>query len=227
MLFFLKGIPLWSQDCDFVISGTINDLHDGTPIYGAIISIEGSDNFAQTQENGFYILEGLCSGSVNLKIEHTECNPIKKKVSIDENAILDFELEHHINELEEIIISDNQLKGLNGNAKESRLNRDQIVRFSSQSLGDALTTLAGVSSLKTGNAIAKPMIHGMYGSRVGIVANGVRLRDQEWGSDHAPNIDLNAFQNVQLVKGAAALKYGGDTPGGIIVLSPPKIILGD
>ena len=152
LLFFLKGIPLWSQDCDFVISGTINDLHDGTPIYGAIISIEGSDNFAQTQENGFYILEGLCSGSVNLKIEHTECNPIKKKVSIDENAILDFELEHHINELEEIIISDNQLKGLNGNAKESRLNRDQIVRFSSQSLGDALTTLAGVSSLKTGNA---------------------------------------------------------------------------
>ena len=227
LLFFLKGIPLWSQDCDFVISGTINDLHDGTPIYGAIISIEGSDNFAQTQENGFYILDGLCSGSVNLKIEHTECNPIKKKVSIDENAILDFELEHHINELEEIIISDNQLKGLNGNAKESRLNRDQIVRFSSQSLGDALTTLAGVSSLKTGNAIAKPMIHGMYGSRVGIVANGVRLRDQEWGSDHAPNIDLNAFQNVQLVKGAAALKYGGDTPGGIIVLSPPKIILGD
>ena len=53
LLFFLKGIPLCSQDCDFVISGTINDLHDGTPIYGAIISIEGSDNFAQTQENGF------------------------------------------------------------------------------------------------------------------------------------------------------------------------------
>ena len=125
------------------------------------------------------------------------------------------------------MISDNQLKGLNGSTKESRLNTDQIIRYSSQSLSDALTSLAGVSSIKTGNAIAKPMIHGMYGSRLGIVANGIRLQDQEWGADHSPNIDLNAFQNVQLIKGAYTLKYGGDIPGGIIVLSPPKLILKD
>jgi iron complex outermembrane receptor protein len=227
LVFFLKGFPLWSQNCDFILSGTVKDLHDGSPIYGAIIRIEGTDSFAQTQENGTYVLKALCAGSVVFLIEHAECNSIRKKVSINSNTTLNFELEHHINALEEIIISDNRLKGLNGNAKESRLNADQISRFSNQSLADALTTLAGVSSLKTGNSIAKPMIHGMYGSRVGIIANGIRLRDQEWGPDHAPNIDLNAFQSVQLVKGATALKYGGDTPGGIIVLSPHRLILSD
>ena len=62
----------------------------------------------------------------------------------------------------------------------------------------------------------------MYGSRVGIVTNGILQNDQEWGADHAPNIDLNSFENVQLIKGAAALKYGGDTPCGIIILTSNK-----
>ena len=60
LVFFLKGIPLCSQNCDFILSGTIKDLHDGSPIYGAVIRIEGSDVFAQTQENGSYILKALC-----------------------------------------------------------------------------------------------------------------------------------------------------------------------
>ena len=50
LVFFLKGIPLCSQNCDFILSGTIKDLHDGSPIFGAVIRIEGSDVFAQTQE---------------------------------------------------------------------------------------------------------------------------------------------------------------------------------
>jgi len=205
----------------------VTDLHDGTPIFGALLKIEGTDLFVQTNENGTYSFGNLCPGEMVLFLAHPKCNPISKKYNLISNTDLNFELEHHINELEEIVISDNQLKGLNGSTKESRLNTDQIIRYSSQSLSDALTSLAGVSSIKTGNAIAKPMIHGMYGSRVGIVANGIRLQDQEWGADHSPNIDLNAFQNVQLIKGAYTLKYGGDIPGGIIVLSPPKLILKD
>lgn len=226
-LFVQSVFWLGAQECDLSLRGRVTDLHDGTPIFGALLKIEGTDLFVQTNENGTYSFGNLCPGEMVLFLVHPECNPITKKYNLISNTDLNFELEHHINELEEIVISDNQLKGLNGNAKESRLNTDQIIRYSSQSLSDALTSLAGVSSLKTGNAIAKPMIHGMYGSRVGIVANGIRLQDQEWGADHAPNIDLNAFQNVQLIKGASALKYGGDIPGGIIVLSPPKLILKD
>ena len=65
----------------------------------------------------------------------------------------------------------------------------------------------------------------MYGSRVGIVYDGVVLENQQWGLDHAPNVDLNAFDNIRLIKGAGLLKYTGDTPGGVIVLesSTPKI----
>lgn len=228
VLFFIGAIfSIWGQSCDFTIRGNINDLHDGSPVYGALVRIENSDIFTQTDETGRYLLQGVCSGYLVLVVEHPQCNSLKRKLFIEADDSINFDLEHHINELDEIIISDDQLKQINLSANESRLDVNQITRFSSQSLADALNSFTGVSSLKTGNSIAKPMIHGMFGSRVGIVANGMRLRDQDWGADHAPNIDLNAFENVQLVKGASALKYGGDMVGGVIILSPPKIELKD
>ena len=46
--------------------------------------------------------------------------------------------------------------------------------------------------MNTGNVISKPMIHGMFGSRVGIIYDGVQIENQQWGQDHAPNIDQNA-----------------------------------
>jgi len=227
LIFLLCFKSIQAQNCNLKISGIIKDLHDSSPIFGAVVRINGSDILTQTSEDGLYFFNQICPGKLIFVVEHSNCNSVQREVILSENTTLNFTLEHHINELEEIIISDNTLKSLKGSTKESRLNSDQINKYSSQGLADALNTLAGVSTLKTGNSVAKPMIHGMYGSRVGIVANGIRLQDQEWGADHAPTIDLNSFENIQLVKGASALKYGGDTPGGIIVLSPSKLILKD
>jgi iron complex outermembrane receptor protein len=43
----------------------------------------------------------------------------------------------------------------------------------------------GVSSLKTGSSVVKPVINGLFGSRVPVINNNVRLEDQEWGTEHA------------------------------------------
>jgi iron complex outermembrane receptor protein len=48
-----------------------------------------------------------------------------------------------------------------------------------------------VSSLKTGSSVVKPVINGLFGSRVPVINNN-RLEDQEWGTEHAPNFDVNA-----------------------------------
>ena len=74
--------------------------------------------------------------------------------------------------------------------------------------------------MKTGNNIAKPIIHGLYGDRVTVVNNGVKLADQEWGVEHAPNVDTNNFDHVDVVKGASALRFGMNASGGVVVLEP-------
>ena len=180
-LFFIGlSSNLYGQSCAFSLSGRVMDLHDETPIFGALVSIEGTTFFTQTDASGFYEIRDLCAGTFTLVISHVECNSLEKKINLRGDEIFNFELEHHINELDEIILSDSKLDEISTSVKEARLDKDQIKQNSSQSLAEALSATAGVGVLQTGTSITKPMIHGMYGSRVGIIANGVRLKDQEW-----------------------------------------------
>lgn len=86
------------------------------------------------------------------------------------------------------------------------------------SLGDALKEVTGVTSLSTGNTIVKPIINGMHSSRIIIMTNGVRLQDQDWGVEHAPNIDVNTAGAITVIKGSSALAYGGDAIAGVVSL---------
>ena len=49
------------------------------------------------------------------------------------------------------------------------------------------------------------------------------MAEQEWGVEHAPNVDVNMFEHIDVVKGATALKYGNETVGGAVVLEPAII----
>lgn len=223
ILIFLIGMgSLYSQNCQNSLSGRITDLHDDSPIVGATITTSIAGVFTQSDNEGYYSLNNLCENKIQIRVSHPSCNGIEKNVKLKNNEIINFKLEHHINELNEIIVSDQRIKTLSESSPETLLSSATINVYSSQSLGDALASISGVSILKTGSGIVKPMVHGMFGSRLGIVNNSFRLQDQEWGVDHAPNIDMNAFENIQLIKGASALKYGGDTAGGMIVLNPSK-----
>ena len=110
---------------------------------------------------------------------------------------------------------------------ENSIDKNELERFSSASLGDALKSLSGVSSLNTGNTVVKPMINGLHSSRVVIVNNGVRMEDQEWGAEHAPNIDINSVSNLTVLKGAGALQYSGDAVGGVIIAETSKVPVKD
>src|SRR6056300_758742 len=180
VMFVLSFSTARSQSCDYTIEGRVLDLHDKAPIFGAIVTVEGSNLFGQTDEQGYYQIDGLCPGQFKLVVSHVMCDQIDRTVTVRSNTTLNFELEHHINELSEIIIAENSLNQVNSSVTESQLNADQLTRLSTQNLAETLNSIAGVSSLKTGSSIAKPMIHGLSGSRVAIIASGMRMQDQEW-----------------------------------------------
>ncbi|MEL7148801.1 MAG: TonB-dependent receptor, partial [Bacteroidota bacterium] len=77
----------------------------------------------------------------------------------------------------------------------------------------------------TGQNIAKPIIHGLHSNRVLIVNNGVRHEFQNWGADHAPEIDPSLYNSLEVVKGAGTVRYGPDALGGVILINPPKLEL--
>ena len=130
-------------------------------------------------------------------------------------------------DLQEVLITGKSFIEKTKTIQESRISKNQIENFADKSLGDLLNTLSGVSSLNSGNTVVKPIINGLHSSRVVIMNHGVRMQDQDWGVEHAPNIDINAVDNITLIKGASALKYSGDAVGGLIILEPRKFQIKD
>jgi iron complex outermembrane receptor protein len=224
---FLIGTAAQSQNCDFTIRGTVNDYHDGKPLQFAQIYVESMQRTFSTDENGKFKIEGLCTGDYTLKVSHIECDPKMVKIVVKGDQEISIFLEHHIEELDKVSV----IADVHDNHKTTQstqfITSRTLQEYSGATLGDALEQVSGVSTLKTGNSVVKPIIHGLYGSRVAIVNNGLRQQDQEWGVEHAPNIDPNAADNIEVVKGASALRYGGDAVGGTIVINPARILAQD
>ena len=101
-------------------------------------------------------------------------------------------MEHHLEELDQIVLRGKSSGENTKTLVENQVSTEDLERFTSGSIGDALNGLSGVSSLNTGSTVIKPMINGLHSSRVVIINKGVRMEDQEWGAEHAPNIDINS-----------------------------------
>lgn len=216
MFVFLLGIKLLSgQECDQTLSGNVIDFHDGVPLEGATITVNNTT--VKTDSSGGYIITDLCAVVYAFTISHEDCNAQVLTVDLNEVSKKDFYLEHHYTDLEEVDVLSSENKKTTNSQVEDELSRNQLDQYSNVSIGDALKEISGVNSLTSGSAIVKPVIQGLHSSRIVIINNGVRQEDQEWGEEHAPNLDINAFTNIKVIKGAGALQYGGNAIGGVVI----------
>ena len=216
-IFILATSFVFSQECNLTIDGEIIDAQDNSPLEAAVIEVLGTRLIAVSNGMGVFVLRNQCKGKLTLKISHLNCKPVFREIDLGKSSSFSFELEHTIENLDEVVVSKLRVHELSATSKIHSLTELQKDRFSSKGLARALEQISGVSVLSTGNSIGKPVIHGMFGSRVGVVYDNVMLENQQWGQDHAPNVDLNTFERIRLIKGAGTLKYG-TTPGGVVIL---------
>ena len=207
-----------SQNCTLTLSGKVIDLHDGSLLSGATLVVAETETVVQTSMDGVYSISNLCSNTTySIKVLHSSCETKTFSLKILGDSVRDFKLEHHLEELNEIILEGKAYENKTTTVLEKNINQETLEQYSAGTLGDALNSLSGVSSLNKGNGIVKPIINGLHSSRIIMSNNGVRMQDQEWGKEHAPNIDVNSVGRLTLVKSASALQYGGDAMGGIII----------
>ena len=90
-------------------------------------------------------------------------------------------------------------------------------------LRESLKELPRVSSIQSEPSIFKPVIHGVHSQRILILNNGIRQERQQWGAEHAPEIDPFIASNIVEIKDAGAIKYGTDALGGVIKINPPDL----
>lgn len=220
-------ITTTAQDCSYKLQGVVQDFHDGELLELAQVYITPLQRTVSTDAQGTFEINGLCAGTYKLRVSHVSCEPKTLDVTIDADKKITVKLEHHVEELNDVKVLADVHDDHDSTTATQQVATATIEINSAATLGDALSSVKGVTTLKTGNSVTKPIIHGLYGSRVAIVNDGLRQQDQEWGVEHAPNIDLNAADNIQVIKGASALRYGGDAVGGTILINPRRILAKD
>ena len=227
LLLLCCSMQSYSQDCNNTLYGSLLDIHDGSVLTGATVIVAQTGVGVLTDLDGNFVISNLCSATYQLQISHPSCSTKAFSVLIKVVTQKTFKLEHHLESLNEIIVNGKKTNRATKSIYENLVDQKTITTFSSGSLGDALNSISGVSSLNTGNTVVKPMINGLHSSRVLIINNGVQMQDQEWGAEHAPSIDINAVGTLKVIKGAGALQYGGNAIGGVVIASAPKVPLLD
>lgn len=207
-----------SAQCVLRFSGDVTDSDTRERLAGATIRIKDTRQEVQSDAQGRFLFEGLCPGSYNILITHIGCQPLESHIHLKDDLIKAFVLPHAHSELDEVVVVGANHK--HGTAIAEELKGRQLAATRGSSLGESLKGVSGVNVLQTGANIFKPVIHGLHSNRVLILNNGIRQESQQWGSEHAPEVDPYIANRLTVIKGASSIRYGSDAIGGVILVEP-------
>ena len=97
------------------------------------------------------------------------------------------------------------------------LNGAELDRRRANTLGETLNRELGVHNSFFGSGAGRPIIRGQEGARVQVLSDGVASQDVSTVSvDHAVTIDPFVSEQIEVIKGPAALLYGSSAVGGAV-----------
>jgi iron complex outermembrane receptor protein len=219
----LRSLTLNAQDCNYHLHGTVVESSNGLPVSYAVVQLKELNKGIYTDSLGHYHIDGLCSGTYTLSCMRIGFEPIIQTVHISSNDVeQDLYLTFNPSIFREVDIVE-KLKSDSPDFIICHLRPDNFVHTRANNLGQALSQLNGVTTLNTGTSISKPVVHGLHSQRVLVLNNGVRQEGQQWGHEHAPDIDPYTLDEAQIIQGASALQYGSDAIGGAILMLPKPL----
>lgn len=214
-------------NCDFMVTGIVMDMETKTPIPFATVQITNESHNDGNKEvrgtttdiEGRFVLKGLCEAEMDLIVSHVG---YKQVVHHHDTYHADPKIFLAVDNqvLESVVVEDAYKEELKSVAiQKKELSQLAVVN---SSIGELTEEMSGVSVLKTGANISKPIIHGLHSNRVLVINDGVRHAYQVWGLEHAPEIDPSHVDRIEIVKGAGTVKYGPEALGGVILYNTKR-----
>jgi len=126
--------------------------------------------------------------------------------------------------LDEIVVTGNPLRDTDLIAPASVLAGPELMLKRGTTLGETLNGMPGVSNSFFGPNAGRPVIRGLDGDRVRILSNsGASFDASNISPDHNSAIDPLAIERVEVLRGPAALLYGGTAIGGVVNIIDNRI----
>ncbi|MEM6337700.1 MAG: carboxypeptidase-like regulatory domain-containing protein, partial [Bacteroidota bacterium] len=204
------------------LSGLVED-ETRRPVPGATVLVPRLDVGTITNAQGRFTLSDLPADTLTVRISFLGFEPVRRQVDLrNGDAQLNVVLTPVLTKLDEVVVTeDATVRDLTiANQPLAVLDARELDLERGGSFGELLDGLAGVTLLTTGPTVAKPVIRGLHSDRVRIINAGVPQEGQQWGGEHAPEIDPFSPNRIEVLKGAAGVEYGVGAIGGVIRVEP-------
>jgi iron complex outermembrane receptor protein len=222
LAFHLCFVSHSQNNCNGIFSGQVQDESNDTVIGAAIILIPSQRGQA-TDLQGNFKFNGLCYGAYKVRIQYLGYKDLEFEIQVNGEVHKTIHLEEGATQLNEVVIHHHDTALTEHAQNYVQLNEKQLEESAGKSLGETLREIPGVNTIQTGPGIFKPVIHGVHSQRILMLNYGIRQEGQQWGAEHAPEIDPFIASNVVVIKDASAIKFGSDAIGGVILVNPPPL----
>lgn len=207
--------------CTLFYDLQITTAAEKTPLPGAEVIIKETGGVITSNAAGAVRISGLCDGRYTIAIRFVGFVSQTHVIQVPGPPLF-VAMEESRQVLSEVVVQEHA-PTITPSQSVASLGAQELSQNLGKPLGEVLKSLAGVSAIQSGPAIFKPVIHGVHSQRILILNNGVRQEGQQWGSEHAPEIDPFIASNITVIKDAGAIKYGTDALGGVIVVTPADL----
>ena len=223
VLFFtaclLTPWSLLAQGQRLVLSGVVRDS-ETRPVEAATLKVVPGLSYTVSKQDGTFILSCPADEKIEfLEVSHVAYEPVRIRLEdMKHNAHLHINMKIAVHVLQGVeIYRQNLLATLLQESQPLQVvDREFIEKNNTGTFSGALASLPGISTMKLGVGIAKPVIRGMSFNRILVNNSGIKQEGQQWGADHGLEIDPFDVGSVEVIKGPASLLYGSDGIGGVI-----------
>lgn len=222
LLLFITMNGKAQTNCNYRIEGKVVDALSLEALPFARVELLPLGKTVICNDQGEFIFEGLCLGRMELKTYYIGFDSLKQSIVLKKNSGVKLKLHPATKELKQTEIVAEHIEGKSVQLKDS-VSELEMRKSAGLGLTSYLKNVTGVTGMSTGSSIVKPVIHGMHSQRVIIMNAGIRQEGQQWGTEHAPEIDPYVANKLQVIKGVSSIQYGSDAIAGVIIVEPRKL----
>ncbi|TVQ15402.1 MAG: TonB-dependent receptor [Bacteroidetes bacterium] len=203
-------------------SGWVTDPGN-EPLPGATVqlSLEGAVQATVTNQQGHFYFSDVNADEFQLTVSFVGYNTVTHTRATTDSSYYHIVLPPESRILQEVTVEDRfqQQRKREETVSVDVVGADYIKLHNSGSLMQTLRRLPGIQAVNVGSGQSKPLIRGLGFNRIIVAEHGIKHEGQQWGADHALEVDQFAHDYIELIKGPASLIYGSDAIGGVVQLS--------
>ena len=223
VIFF--GMTWMLQAQTGILTGTVTDKTNGTPLENANISLFPVGIGDAADQEGHYTVIDVPAGTWQMVVSHMGYQEYKRKVVINKGQTVRFDvaLEPESKALEEVTISESS--SADKPFPINRIDNLQIEILPVTDIGTLLRETPNIGGIRKGGTNLDPVIRGFKFSQLNVQVNeGIKI---EGGCPNrmdpaTSHVDINDIRDIEVYKGPYALRYG-PVLGGIIRLKTIKM----